>query len=64
MENWKILKCCNFHKYFISVETQGRRHQKSKTVVSVAPQKGHVSSKNLKKKKKKFISEIEAKYYR
>ena len=33
-------------------ETQGRRHQKSKTGVSVAPQKGLVSSKNFKKKKK------------
>ena len=31
-------------------ETQGRRHQKSKTGVSVAPQKGHVSSKKFKKK--------------
>ena len=30
-----------------------RRHQKSKTGVSVASQKGHVSSKNFKKKKKK-----------
>ena len=27
-------------------ETQGRRHQKSKTGVSVAPQKGLASSKN------------------
>ena len=32
-------------------ETQGRRHQKSKTGVSVAPRKGLMSSKNLKKKK-------------
>ena len=30
-------------------ETQGRHHQKSKTKVSVAPQKGLVSSKNFKK---------------
>ena len=38
-------------------ETQGRRHQKSKTGVSVAPQKGLGSSENLflKTKKKKFI---------
>ena len=28
-------------------ETQGRRHQKSKTGISVAPQKGHVSFKNF-----------------
>ena len=43
-------------------ETQGRCHQKSKTGVSVAPQKGlFVSSKNFKKKKicsHKFASEI------
>ena len=32
-------------------ETQGRHHQKSKTGVSVAPQKGLMSSKNFKKKK-------------
>ena len=30
-------------------ETQGRRHQKSKTGVSVAPPKGYMSSKNFKK---------------
>ena len=34
-------------------EIQGRRHQKSKTEVSVAPQKGLMSSKNLRKKEKK-----------
>ena len=34
-------------------ETQGRRHQKSKTGVSVAPQKGLVSYKFFLKKKKK-----------
>ena len=33
----------------LGFETQGRRHQKSKTGVSVAPQKGHVSSRNKKK---------------
>ena len=33
-------------------DTQRRHHQKSKTGVSVAPQKGLMSSKNLKKKKK------------
>ena len=33
-------------------ETQGRRHQKSKTGVSVAPRKGLMSSKNLFKKKR------------
>ena len=33
-------------------ETQRRCHQKSKTGVSVAPQKGLMSSKNLKKKKR------------
>ena len=32
-------------------ETQGRRYQKSKTGVSVAPRKGLLSSNNLKKKK-------------
>ena len=31
-------------------ETQRRRHQKSKTGVPVVPQKGLMSSKNLKKK--------------
>ena len=30
-------------------ETQRRRHQKSKTVVSVGPKKGHASNKNKKK---------------
>ena len=35
-------------------ETQGRYHQKFKTGVLVAPQKGLVSSKNLKKKKTSF----------
>ena len=34
-------------------ETQGRRHQKSKTGVSVDPRKGLMSSKNLLKKRKK-----------
>ena len=39
-------------------ETQGRRHQKSKTGVSVAPQKGLVSYKKfLKKTKKTCFSE-------
>ena len=32
-------------------ETQGRRHQKSKTGVSVAPRKGLTSSKNFLKKR-------------
>ena len=32
-------------------ETQGRRHQKSKTGVSGAPQKELMSSKKFKKKK-------------
>ena len=36
-------------------ETQRRRHQKSKTGVSVAPQKGLVSSKNFKFKKNKVL---------
>ena len=35
-------------------ETQRRRHQKSKTGVSVAPQKGLVSSKNFISKKKQL----------
>ena len=39
-------------------ETQGRRHQKSKTGVSVAPQKGLVSYKIFLKKKKKKKKEI------
>ena len=30
-------------------ETKSKHHQKSKTGVSVAPQKGHVTSKNFKK---------------
>ena len=34
-------------------ETQKRRHHKSKTGVSVAPQKGLMSYKNFKKKRKK-----------
>ena len=34
-------------------ENKGRRHQNSKTGVSVAPRKGLVSSKIFKKKKKK-----------
>ena len=38
------------------LETQGRRHQKSKTWVSVTPQKGLVSNKNTKKFFKKFVS--------
>ena len=38
----------NIHPGF---ETQGRHHQKSKTGVSVTPQKGHVSSKKIFKKK-------------
>ena len=42
--------CKRVHPGF---ETQGRRHQKSETGVPVAPQKGHVSSKIKKKKKKK-----------
>ena len=33
-----------------SFETQGRRHENSKTGVSEAPQKGHVSLQNLKNK--------------
>ena len=48
--NTKIVKLCageearkrGIHPGF---ETQGRRHQKSKTGVSVAPQKGFMSSK-------------------
>ena len=43
------------HKQWIhpGFETQGRHHQKSKTGVSVAPQKGLMSSKRFLKKKKK-----------
>ena len=33
----------------ITFETQGRRHQKSKIGVPMAPRKGLISSKNLKK---------------
>ena len=36
-------------------ETQDRRHQKSKTVASVAPQKGLVSSKFILEKKTRGI---------
>ena len=38
-------------------DTQRRHHQKSKTGVSVAPQKGLMSSKNLKQKTKKLLSQ-------
>ena len=40
------------HKWGIhsGFETQGRYHQKSKTGVSVAWQKGHVFSKKIRKK--------------
>ena len=41
---------------FIGFETQGRRHQKSKTGVSVAPQKGLISSKNFKKRRNSLNS--------
>ena len=34
-------------RIYHSFETQGRRHQKSKTCVSVAPQKGLMSSKTF-----------------
>ena len=37
-------------------ETQGRRHQKSKTGVSVAPQKGLMFSKKFFLKKSKLVS--------
>ena len=37
------------------LETQRRHHQKSKTGVSVNTQKGLMSSKNLKKNKKKDL---------
>ena len=40
-----------------SFETQRRCHQKSKTRVSVAPQIGLISSKNLKQKKTIQIKE-------
>ena len=33
----------------LALETQRRHHQKSKTGVPVAPQKGHVFAKNKKK---------------
>ena len=39
-------------------ETQGRRHQKSKTGVSVVQQKGFMSSNNLKKKKKNRLFSV------
>ena len=41
-----------------SFETQGRRHQKSKTGVSVAPLKGLTSSKNLEEQKETLPSPI------
>ena len=37
-------------------ETQRRHHQKSKTGVSVAPQKGHASAKYFKEKKERKFS--------
>ena len=48
------LKLIKTHSGF---ETQRRRHQKSKTVVSVAPQKGlrSMSSKNVSQKTALFI---------
>ena len=36
---------------YYGFETQGRCHQKSKPGVSVAPQKGLISTKNLKRNK-------------
>ena len=39
-------------------ETQRRHHQKLKTGVSIAPQKGLMSSKNLKKKKNSVFTRI------
>ena len=38
------------------LETQRRCHQKSKTEVSVAPQKGLMSSKNFEKEKLKIVT--------
>ena len=57
-EEWRTGKkaCKRDHPGF---ETQGRRHQKSETGVSVAPQKGHVSSKHLKKKYYPLQSQVE-----
>ena len=49
---WGI-HCAQARKHTIhpGFETQGKHHQKSKTGVSVAPQKGHVSSKIFQNKK-------------
>ena len=39
-------------------ETQRRRHQKSKTGVSVASQKGHVTSQKFLKKERKISADL------
>ena len=55
--NVHYVRLCNANKAARSgFETQRRRHQKSKTGVSVAPKIGHVyvSAKNIKKNKIKM----------
>ena len=47
-------------KHASEFETQGRRHQKSKTGISVAPQKGLMSSKI--KKKSAYFAHLTALY--
>ena len=44
------------------IETKGRRHQKSKTGVSVTTRKGLMSSKNLKKKYFHILPAFEAQW--
>ena len=47
----------------LALKPRGRCHQKSKTGVSVAPQKGLVSYKIFKKKKKKNLFRQDYSYY-
>ena len=47
-----LAKIANKAESTLALKRQRRRHQKSKTGVPVAPNKGHVYAKNVKKKKK------------
>ena len=55
-EKIKSFQLNKYNQLHSSFETQRRSHQKSKTGVSVAPQKGFMSSKNLIKNEKQSIS--------
>ena len=49
---YSILNEANKERGPPGFQTQGRCHQNSKTGVPVAPQKGHISSKNSEKERK------------